>query len=99
IGGYPIRLRASGVEVVLPEGLTLEEAEIINIEDCKFEGVEEMKEDGTLVFTEEGHRVMQDLFGMNQTELRFEDMEERSKEIMAAYKKLAEKHKAPTYFY
>ena len=99
IGGYPIRLRASGVEVVLPEGLTLKEAQKINIEGCKFEGVEEMKEDGTLVFTEEGRRVMKDLFGMNQTELRFEDMEERSKEILAAYKKLAAKYKAPTYFY
>lgn len=99
IGGYPVRLRASGVEVVLPEGLTLEEAEKINIEDCKFEGVEEMKEDGTLVFTEEGYQVMKELFGMNQTELRFEEMEERSKEIIAAYKKLSEKYKAPTYFY
>ena len=99
IGGYPIRLRASGVEVVLPEGLTLEEAQKINIEDCKFEGVEEMKADGTLVFTEEGRKVMKDFFGMNQTELRFEDMEERAKEILAAYKKLAEKYKAPTYFY
>jgi len=99
IGGYPIRLRASGVEVVLPEGLTLEEAQKINIEDCKFEGVEEMKEDGTLVFTEEGCRVMKELFGMTQTELRLEDMEERAKEILAAYKKLAEKYNAPTYFY
>jgi len=99
IGGYPIRLRATGVEVVLPKGMTLKEAEKINIEGCKFEGVEEMKPDGTLVFTEEGIEVMKKYFGMNQTELKFADMADRAKEIMAAYKKLAAKYKAPTYFY
>ncbi len=99
IGGYPVRLRASGVEVVLPEGLTLEEAQRINIEDCKFEGVEDMKEDGTLVFTEEARQVMKEIFGMTHTELRFDEMEDRSKEIIAAYKKLAAKYNVSTYFY
>lgn len=99
IGGYPVRLRASGVEVVLPKGITMEQAIKVNTEDVKFEGVEEMKDDGTLVFTEEGYRVTKKIFGIDHRELRLEETEERSKEILAAYKKLAEKYKAPLYFY
>ena len=99
IGGYPVRLRASGVEVVLPEGITMEQAIKINTEDIKFEGVEEVKDDGTLVFTEEGYRVTKEIFGIDHRELRLEETEERSKEILAAYKRLAEKYKVPLYFY
>ncbi len=99
IGGYPIRLRSTGVDVVLPAGITLKEAEKINIEGCKFEGMQEMKADGTIVFNEEGTEVMKKYFGMSQKDLKFEEMEERAKEIGAAYKKLAATYKAPTYFY
>jgi hypothetical protein len=99
IGGYPIRVNAKGVEVVLPEGITMKQAEKINIDDCNFEGVKEMKKDGTLVFNDEGIEVMKKYFGMSQTELKFEEMADRAKEIMAAYKKLSAKYKAPTYFF
>ena len=99
IGGYPIRCSAKGVEVVLPEGITMEQAIKINTDDIKYEGVEEMKDDGTLVFTDEGYKITKEIFGIDHRELRFEDTEERSKEIIAAYKKLAEKYKVPLYFY
>jgi hypothetical protein len=65
----------------------------------KYEGVEEVKGNGTLVFTEEGYKVTKEIFGIDHRELRFEETEERSKEILAAYKKLAEKYKAPLYLY
>ncbi len=58
-----------------------------------------MKDDGTLVFTDEGYKITKEIFGIDHRELRFEDTEERSKEIIAAYKKLAEKYKVPLYFY
>jgi len=99
IGGYPIRLSAKGAEVILPEGLTMEQAIKINTDGMKYEGVEEVKDDGTIVFTEEGYKVTKEIFGIDHEELRFEETEERSKEILAAYKKLAEKYKAPLYLY
>jgi hypothetical protein len=99
VGGYPIRVSARGVDVVLPDGITLEEAEQINLNDCKFEGVKEIKEDGALVFTDEAVDVMKKHFGMTQRELRFEDMEDRAAEILATYKKLAERHNAPMSFF
>jgi hypothetical protein len=99
IGGYPIRVDATGVEVVLPTGISLEHAEQINIEDSKFEGVQEIREDGSVIFTEEAVEVMKKYFGMPQKELRFEEMADRAEEIVSAYKKLAEKYNAPTYFF
>jgi hypothetical protein len=99
IGGYPVRVDSTGVEVVLPAGISLEEAQQINIEDSKFEGVQEIKEDGTLIFTEEAVEVMKNYFGMSQQELAFEEMADRAEEIVAAYKDLAKKHNAPTYFF
>jgi hypothetical protein len=98
IGGYPVRVDATG-QVVLPGGISLEQAERINIEGSKFEGVQEIKEDGTLIFTEEAVEVMERYFGMAQEELAFEEMADRAEEILAAYKRLAEKHNAPTYFF
>ena len=99
IGGYPVRLRASGVKVVLPKGITMEQAIKVNTEDMKFEGVEEMKDDGTLVITDEAYKITKEIFGVAHREFRFADTEEQSEEILSAYRKLAEKHKAPLYFY
>ena len=99
IGGYPVRLSAKGAEVILPEGLTMKQAIKINTDGMKYEGVEEVKDDGTIVFTEEGYKITKEILGIDHRELRFEETEERSKEILAAYKKLAEKYKAPLYLY
>jgi len=99
IGGYPVRLSAKGVEVVLPDGITMEQAIKINTDGIKHEGVEEMKDDGTLVITDEAYKITKEIFGVAHREFRFADTEEQSKEIISAYKRLAEKHKAPLYFY
>ena len=99
IGCYPVRLNASGVEVVLPEGLTLEEAIKINTDGLKWDGYEEIKDDGTLVFTEAATKVYQEILGVEVRELRLQDAEEKAKELLAAYNSLAKKYKAPTYLY
>jgi len=98
-GGYPVRLSAKGVEVVLPEEITLEEAIKINLDALKFEGIEEIKDDGTLVSTEEGYEINKEILGVDLREVKFADMEDVSKEIVLALRKAAEKYGAslPTY--
>jgi len=98
-GGYPVRLSAKGVEVVLPEEITLEEAIKINLDALKCEGIEEIKDDGTLVSTEEGYEINKEILGVDLREVRFADMEEASKEVISALRKAAEKYGAslPTY--
>jgi hypothetical protein len=93
-GGYPVRLSGKGVEIVLPEELTLEEAIKINLEGCKHEGIEEIKEDGTLVSTEEGYKITKEILGVEMRELRFADMEDAAKEVVAAVKTAAKKYNA-----
>lgn len=98
-GGYPVRLSAKGVEVVLPEEITLDEAIKINLDALKCEGIEEIKDDGTLVSTEEGYEINKEILGVDLREVRFADIDDVSKEIVLALRKAAEKYGAslPTY--
>ncbi|MFC1912071.1 hypothetical protein ACFLXG_02825 [Chloroflexota bacterium] len=91
-GGYPVRLNAKGVEVILPEEITLEEAIKINLCDLKYEGVEELKDDGTIVITEEAYKIHKELLGVDRKEIRFADMEDVSEELLSGYKKLEKRH-------
>jgi hypothetical protein len=93
-GGYPLRLGANGVEVVLPEELTLDEAIKINLDALKNEGIEEIKDDGTLVNTEAGCEINKEIFGIDLKEIRFSDMEDVAKEVVSALKKVADRYNA-----
>jgi len=93
-GGYPVRLSAKGVEVVLPEEITLEEAIKINLDALKCEGIEEIKDDGTLVSTEEGYEINKEILGVDLREVKFADTEDVSKEVISALRKAAEKYGA-----
>jgi hypothetical protein len=91
-GGYPIRISANGVEVVLPGDVTLEEAVKINLDGLRREGVEEIKDDGTVVLTDEAYNTQKELYGLNLREFHFADMEEIAKEFCLSVKRLMAKH-------
>ena len=95
LGGYPIRISAKGVEIVLPEGMSLEEAIKINTDGMKREGVEEIKDNGTIVLTDEASKICKELYGFTLTEIRFADMEDLGLEMVSVFKKLIEKYKIP----
>lgn len=92
-GGYPIRISATGVEIVLPEGVPMEQAIKINTDGMKCEGVEEIKDDGTLVFTDEAAGICKELYGLDLKEIRLADMADVSNEMLAECNKLVEKYK------
>jgi len=79
-GGYPVRISAKGVQVVLPKELTLEMAIKINEEATKFDGIEQIKNDGTVVYTDKAYRAMKEL-GYDCKELPFDEIEARAKEL------------------
>jgi len=91
-GGYPIRISARGVEIALPEEMTMEEAIRINLDGLKYEGVAEIKDDGTLVLTDEAYNIQKEIYGLNLREFRFADMEDIAKELRAVGKKLIAKY-------
>ena len=84
-GGYPIRLNAQGVEIVLPDELTLEEAIKINEEAQKFDGIERIESDGTVVYTDKSVKIMREMVGYDCTHLRIDESESRARELRALY--------------
>ena len=90
-GGYPIRLSADGVEVILPEELTLDEAIKINEECQRFDGIERIENDGTVVFTNKSASIMKEMLGYDCRPLKIDDSETRAKELRALYMRFANK--------
>lgn len=99
IGGYPLRIRAEGCDIELPQGITMAQAIKINTDDCKYEGIEEIKDDGTLVVTDEGHQIAKRLLGVDCREIRVADTADWSKEILVGLKALSDKYQAQVPIY
>jgi hypothetical protein len=88
VGGYPIRMSAKGVEVLLPEGITMEKARKINDDAQKKDGVERIEVDGTIVFTDEAYSLMKEILGYDCRSLKLDETEERAKELLSRYGEL-----------
>ena len=63
VGGYPVWLGAEGPRLALPDGISLDEANKINLGGQLRDGIEEIREDGTIVFPDEVVKVVKDIFG------------------------------------
>jgi hypothetical protein len=92
-GGYPVRLSASGAEVVVPDGLTREEMIRLNEEGQRLEGVECITDDGTLVITDHSAQILREELGYECKELRLEEAEKKARELLASQKKLVEEYR------
>jgi hypothetical protein len=88
-GGYPIRLGASGVEVFLPEDLTLDEAVRMNNEAQVLEGVESIEDDGTVVITDRAAAVFRKLLDFDRKRYTVENCEADWKELDQKFKRWA----------
>jgi predicted RNA-binding protein with TRAM domain len=91
-GGYPVRLSAQGAQVVVPEGLTLEEAVHINEEAQKHDGIERIEDDGSVVLTEKAHRIMGEMLRYERRRFGISESETVAKELGGLYKDFAAKH-------
>jgi hypothetical protein len=93
-GGYPVRLSyEKGAEILLPEGITLEEAIRVNEESGRVgDGIEKIKDDGTVVFTEKAVKIYKEVLRYECEELKIEESEERAKELKTLFRKLGEKY-------
>ena len=93
-GGYPIRLNAEGVQVFLPEKLTLEEAIRINNEAQIWEGVKSIESDGTVVITDKAAAIFKELLDYDCQRYTVEGSEAKAKELDAKFKKWAAQFKS-----
>lgn len=93
-GGYPLRADRGKLEVVLPPGLTLEQAIRINEDAMKFEGVERIENDGTVYFTEKNMAILKETLGYECKRMPLSEVEYRAKELYAKYQEFAGKHRS-----
>jgi hypothetical protein len=93
-GGYPIKINAEGVQVFLPENLTLEQAIKINNDAQVFEGVESIESDGTVVITDKAVSIFKKLFDYDGKRYTVENCEAKAKELDTKFKKWAGQFKA-----
>lgn len=92
-GGYPVRINAAGVEIVLPEGISLDDAIKINQEGMRAEGIEVIKDDGTVVLTDEANKIVNKYYEINLREIPFEDLDDIARELVSRVNKLLGKYK------
>lgn len=89
-GGYPVRINATGVEVFLPEGVTLKQAVRINEAGQRGDGIERIEDDGTVVYTDKAARIFKEALDYDLTPLRFDECDMRAAELIACFESLAE---------
>jgi hypothetical protein len=93
LGGYPVRLSATGAEVDLPDGISLEQAIKMNEEAQRWEGIEKVRDDGTVIFTDDAVRIMDEEMKWSIKDFNVRDCAEVVEELSFAYKDLVEKNK------
>ena len=84
-GAYPIRGCETGVEIVLPEGLTLDEAIRMNQEGQRLDGIERIDENGTVYFTESNMAILKRTLGYDCQSMPLSEVENWAKELRAKY--------------
>ncbi len=91
-GGYPVRLSRKGVEVVLPEGMTLEEARAINLQAQKYDGIDDIRDNGDVVITEEAYITFKEVLNVDCKTITVEDSYEQAMELRKKFNEFARKH-------
>ena len=91
-GGYPIKISKKGVEVYLPEGVTIEEAIAVNIASQKNDGIEEIRKGGTIVFSDIAHEIMKEMLDFDYSEFNVKDSLEVAKELISKYHDFAKQY-------
>ncbi len=90
-GGYPVRMSERGLEIVLPQGFTREEAIRINQEGQRLDGVERIDDDGTVHFVERNMAILKETLGYECLSMTLAEVEERAKELHVRFLALASK--------
>jgi len=91
-GGYPVRLSRSGAEIVLPKGLTLEQARDINVKSQAYDGVNEIRANGDVIVTDEAYQTFKEMMGIDCRVITIETAYEQAMELKNKFHEFARKH-------
>ena len=93
-GGYPVRLSRKGAQVVLPKGVTLEQARAMNLEGQEHDGVQEIKDNGDVVVTSEAYDTFKKELHVDCKVITVEHSFEQAMELKKKFYEFARKHGA-----
>ncbi len=91
-GGYPVRVDRNGGNVILPKGLTLEEAIRINEDGQRYDGIDRIDENGTVHYTESSVAIMKEMLGYDCKVTKLEETVAQSEELGRKFKEFAGKY-------
>ncbi|MBT8369944.1 MAG: hypothetical protein HKO68_05355 [Desulfobacterales bacterium] len=94
-GGYPVQVNKDGGRVILPKGLTMEEAVRINEEGQQFDGIDRIEDDGTVYYAEKSVSIMKEMVGYDCSVMKLDETEACSEEINKKFKEFAAKFGKP----
>lgn len=92
IGGYPTLMNNSGVKIILPEGISMQQARKINEDAQLYDGIESIRTDGTVILTEKAHSIMNEYLNYDCKEFSLDDVEERSNELLICFNEFKKKY-------
>jgi hypothetical protein len=82
-GGYPAQVTAQGVEVVLPDGVSFEQALQINEAGLLLDGIERIEADGTVQFSSSAMSIFKEALGYECTHMPVAETEQWAREFLA----------------
>jgi hypothetical protein len=88
-GGYPVQGNKQGLGVVLPPGLTLDEAIRVNQGGQRLDGIERIGDDGTVYFAERNMAILKETLGYECKHMLLSEVEQWSTELKAKYDEIA----------
>jgi hypothetical protein len=91
-GAYPIQMGEDGIEVVLPQGLTLEQAVRIHQEGQKLDGIEHIESDGTVHFADKNMAILMETLGYECKRMPLPEVEYWAKELRTKYVAFASRY-------
>lgn len=96
-GGYPLYVSRERIEVVLPEGLSFDEAQDVNRRAQVLDGIESISPDGTIVFAREQMSVLDELLGYDCDKLHVADARKAATELRMKYELYVDRLGAPQF--
>ena len=91
IGGYDAVAGASGIDVTLPDGIRLQEAQALNERAQRGDGIERIDSNGVVTFTDSAAETMREVLGYDcrtlhpdETEARADELRRRLRELISA---------------
>ena len=91
-GAYPVRLSRAGAEVVLPAGMTLEEARGLMLQAQQYDGIEEIRANGDVKLTPEAGAMLHEELHVEWDVVTIQDSLEQAHELRAKFLEFLKRH-------